>query len=114
MHRKLSALLLATVIMILTMAGNASAQINYDVTNNSPVAIDVVLSGFCPGPPPILWVSPKTLLPGETHRFIIPLPPCTWSIGVNGVTYPLGYNGPITPPNPPTTIIVGATRTEVF
>jgi hypothetical protein len=113
MNRKISALFLAMIVMMLTMAGRAAAQFNYDVTNDSPVSIDVIMSGTCPGPPTSAWIATKTILPGQTYTFIIPLPPCTWSIEVNGVTYPLGYNGSVAPPNPPSWITVNATNTVV-
>lgn len=108
MNRKISALFLAIIVMLLTMAGSASAQVNYDVTNNSTVSVNVNMGGLCPGL--ILWTSAKLIAPGLTHTFVIPAAGCTWSVSVNGVAYSLGYNGPIAPPNPPTSIIVNATN----
>lgn len=114
MNRNISTLLLAVIIMMFTMAGTVLAQFNYDVTNNSSVTINVSMGGLCPGTPPTLWTASKSIIPGQTYTFSVPLPPCTWGISVNGVLYPLGYNGPITPPNPPSWIIVNATSTTVF
>lgn len=106
MYKKISILLLAVVVMTLAMAGNAFAQVSYDITNNSPVSVSVTMGGLCPGP--TLWTSTKLIAPGLTQTFVIPSVACTWSISVNGGVFIVGDSKPLPPPNPPSWITVTA------
>lgn len=111
MHRKLSALFLAAMILTLAMAGTAFAQVNYGAGNNSTVPVTITVQVACPGS----WSTSATLAPGATTLFSIPAYPCAVvSVIVNGNTYPVGYNGPANPPNPPNNVRVTIARTLVW
>lgn len=115
MNRKISTLLLATIIMMLAVASNVLAQ-NYSVYNGSPVTVTVYIQGTCPGPPPTTWVlGPFTILPGGGISPPVPPPPCMITdVTVNGILYPVGYDGPAFPSNPPTWVIVNPFRTIIW
>lgn len=116
MYRKLSALLLAVVVMTFAMASDAFAQLNCQVDNNSPVTITIVLQGSCPGPPASLWITPTYVIPAG-GSIIIPIlaPPCVFSSAtVNGTDYLVGYSGPMAPPNPPSYIRLLTTWIQIW
>lgn len=115
MHRKLSALFFAAMILTLAMAGTAFAQVNYGVGNNSPTTVTITIQGTCPGPPVTPWSVSTTLLPGATALLSIPGYPCVVTGAVvNGNFYPVGYNGPANPPTPPNNVRVTIARTLVW
>lgn len=112
MNRKISTLLFAVIIMVITVASDVLAQ-NYSIQNTSPVPVNVIIQVNCPGPPPVvITIGPFIILPGQV--VVIPIPSCP-VVGVilNGTFYPVGYNGPVVPPNPPTLITVTPLRTII-
>lgn len=115
MSKHVSTLLVAVVLMVLGISSNAMAQQQiYGVANNSPVAITISVSGTCGGG--LGWITPSVIVPaGGTVVISIPNPPCAATgVTMNGVFYPVGYAGPVAPPNPPTRIRVGANRAVVW
>lgn len=92
----LTGLLCAILMSVATVASVAQT---YCVNNNSPVAITVYLQRTCG----TIGVS---ILPFST--WCAPLPfGCSATGIVYGFTfYPIGYSGPLPPPNPPSTLTV--------
>lgn len=117
MYRKISMLFLAVIVMTLTMTGSALAQVYYGVVNNGAVSFTISLQVSCPGPPPISFITAPVTVPPMVGMIIpMPAPPCTVThVIINGTSYyPVGYNGPINPPNPPFWIQVSSTLTTVW
>lgn len=113
MHKKISRLFLAAIVMTLAMAGSALAQTNYGLGNNSPVPVTITVNVTCPGPPVSTWSTTATLAPGATALLSIPGYPCSLTnVVVNGNTYPVGYNGAA--PAPLTGVRVTIARTLVW
>lgn len=114
MNRKIATLLLAAIIIILAVASEVLAQSTYRVVNNSMVTITASVEVICPGPPPFILTTPTFVVPpGQSIVIAVPLCPKSGVI-VNGVFYPVGYNGPIVPPNPPTWIQVTPTGVIIW
>lgn len=95
----------AICAILLAVFAGTEAQA-YCVTNNSPVVIPggaVVVRTTCgtfvmpPLPPGATWCTPM-------------LPPSCTVLGIlyRGVYYPMGYSGPVPPPNPPSFLTVAS------
>lgn len=110
-------LFLAVVVMTLAMTGSALSQVYYGVVNNSAVSFTISLQVFCPGPPPISYITAPVTVPPMVGM-ILPIPPSPCVVThviINGTSYyPVGYNGPLNPPNPPVWIQVTSTLVSVW
>lgn len=86
--------------ILMSVATVASVAQTYCVNNNSPVAITVYLQRTC-------GTVGVSILPYST--WCTPMPPgCSATGIVYGFTfYPIGFSGPLPPPNPPSTLTVG-------
>jgi hypothetical protein len=116
MHRKITTLFLAVIVMMFSMAGTTLAQTYYGVVNNSAVSFTISLQVTCPGPPPISYITAPTTVPPMVGM-ILPIspPPCSVTfVIINGSYYPVGYNGPLNPPNPPVWISVTSTLATIW
>lgn len=117
MYRKISTLFLAMLVMMIAMAGTTLAQTYYGVVNNSAVSFTISLQVFCPGPPPLSYITAPVTVPPMVGM-ILPIspPPCgVTHVIINGTSYyPVGYNGPLNPPNPPVWISVTSTLVSVW
>lgn len=110
--KKFSLLIIAAVVFTLGMASEAYAQ--YWIGNGSPVGITAQVYVNCGGVISLVPAAPIGVAPGTVAPIFIPAGCTVVGARINGTGYPMGYNGPAAPPNPPTTIIVTPARTAVM
>jgi hypothetical protein len=114
MTRKYSVLLLAAILLTIGTITEVFAQVQiYGVSNRSTVTVTVAVSGTCGGG--LSWISlPVSIAPGASHAFTVPSGCPVNQVILNGTGYPVGYSGPVAPPNPPNFIRVGAGRAVIY
>ena len=96
----------AICAMLLAVFASTDAQAQYCVTNNSTVVIpagQIIIQTTCG------TFTVPTLPPGATWCVPLPTGCVVKRIIYRGVVYPVGYNGPLPPPNPPFWLVVAAT-----
>ena len=108
---KLTGLLLAAIIAILSIGATESAQAQtYTVCNSSPVMVTVCIWENCGGVRAQVMPCPVNLPPMQCFVWNL-TPGCTAvAIDVNGTTYailPPGVTTPLDPPNPPNLMTFG-------
>lgn len=102
--KMLAGFLCALLVAIVGMTTDANA---YVLTNNTPVVITGISVRTSCG-----VFGPYTLGPASSSSSSINVPipsSCTiFGIMFRGAFFPVGYNGPVPPPNPPNGLTVGA------